>query len=147
MPQVIIKQSFEIADVLTPGGVPKLLTFKKSVAYTKAYTNTYTVAASTAIIVWVGADQPASGVTDFDLAIFISSGTLSVELTSNDGHASEELATIALMANMPLVIGADDSYYAHSASNAFGGTLDVIDKIRVYNATTSAVSFEVFLFT
>jgi hypothetical protein len=84
---------------------------------------------NTSAVLW---DADTSGnMGSFDLLILQSDVAVDVEFTANDGDAAEELFTVRLYPNVPLILGADDSYYGHAASDAFGGTgLDVIDRIR-----------------
>ncbi len=105
------------------------------------------VAADQTLVVWdtsvTGVDQP----TDFDCLILVANGTLDVELTTNEGNANEELHTFRLIASVPYILGADDSYFNHSASNAYGGTLNVINKIRVDEPNSTAVELRIILGT
>lgn len=146
MAQAIIKTILEIADPIRPVNSPSILEFTKSFPYTKKFHQIYDIAVSTSINIWTGASEPASGVQTFDFAIFIVNGNVDIEFTANDGDANEELDTKRVIKNVPLILGADDSYYNHSASDAFGGTIDIIDKIRANNpSSTETVGLEVFL--
>ena len=54
-----------------------------------------------------------------------------MEFTANEGNANEVLDVKRLVVGVPLMLGADDTYFgASGATQGFGGTLDVIDKIR-----------------
>lgn len=82
-----------------------------------------------AAVLW---DADTDGnMASFDLLILYTDVVVDLEFTTNDGDAAEELCTVRLSPGSPLILGADDSYYNHSASDAFGGSLDVIDRIRV----------------
>jgi len=81
------------------------------------------------VILW---DTSASGnLADFDVLILYTDVEVEIEYTINEGDGNEELGSFRLAANVPFILGADDAYYNHSASDAFAGSLDVIDKIRV----------------
>lgn len=87
------------------------------------------------IVLW---DATATGqtVTSFGVFCLWANQPVYVEFTTNEGHANEELHTFTLAANVMFCLGSDDSHYGHSASNALGGTLDVIDRIRVKEPNT-----------
>ena len=147
MPQVVISESIQINNALNPSGSPEVIQIAKSVPYTKEFRRTYTIPTLTAITIWDATSESASGVTDFDIAMFFSNGNIDLEFTTNEGDAAEALGTLRVVKDGPIKLFADDSYYNHSASDAFAGTLDVIDKIRAYNPTASSVSLQVFLGT
>ncbi len=69
--------------------------------------------------------------TSFDFLCILTDSEIEVEMTTNEGDGNEELMTFKVSANIPFMLGADDSWYNHSASNAWGGTEDVIDRIRI----------------
>lgn len=80
--------------------------------------------------------------SDFDFAMILSDQDVILELvTDDDASVGEEPYTIGLKANVPFVLARDDSY-ANYTVNFGGGTLDVINTIRVRNlgATTANVS-------
>ena len=77
-------------------------------------------------------------ISDFKFLALVSDGDLDVEFTANEGDANEEIGTVRLTDGLPYMLGADDSYYNHSASDAFAGTLDVIDKIRIDEPASAA---------
>ena len=76
-------------------------------------------------------EQPIS---DFDLLWIMSDKSgLYVELTTDANNGvGDEIYTVPLAANIPLILSADDSYANYTADFA-GGTADVIDRIRVRN--------------
>lgn len=76
-------------------------------------------------------DASGSDPADWQLLVIWSDVAVDLELTAGEGEATEELSSVRLAPNVPFVLGADDSYRDHDASDAFAGTLDVIDKIRV----------------
>ena len=96
------------------------------------------IAASATNIIWDPTVEATERMASFDFLALISDGILDVEFTANEAAATEELDTKRLIDAIPLMLGADDSFYGHTASNAFGGTLDVIDKIRVKEPAAAA---------
>lgn len=71
---------------------------------------------------------------DFDLLVVWSDTEVELELTCNDGHASEAIFTVKLAPNVPFFLGSDDSRYN---AGDFSGTADVIDLIRVKNSNAA----------
>lgn len=96
-----------------------------------------TIASDATVTLWDPTD-PSEDVDTFDVLFLVADGALDLELVANNGDANEELFTVRLQANTPFVLGADDSYYNHSANNAFGGSLDVIDLLRVDEPASAA---------
>jgi hypothetical protein len=81
----------------------------------------------------------------FQFLALWSDVSVDVELTTGEGEGAEELHTFRLAANVPYCLGADDSYRNHSASDAYAGSLDVIDKIRVKEPSDVAATVHMFL--
>jgi hypothetical protein len=83
----------------------------------------------------------------FSVLALISDGNLDVEMTINSGDADVEYNSFRLVKDTPFVLGADAAYYDHSAISdaAFGGTLDVIDAIRVAEPSTAAVNLTMIM--
>lgn len=76
--------------------------------------------------------------SDFDFLVITATVDMYLELTTDlDNSVGDEVYTIPLLANVPFILGRDDSY-ANYTANFAGGTLDVIQRIRVRNlgATT-----------
>lgn len=86
---------------------------------------------------------PASGVgpANFDfLAILSDTDDVVLELTTDrDAGVGKELYTVELRANIPFLLGSDDSY-ANYTENFAGGTLDVIDRILAKNLHATQVA-------
>lgn len=75
--------------------------------------------------------------SSFSFLAVWSSIEVEVELTCNEGDASEAIFTVKLVPNVPFVLGSDDSRYN---AGDLSGTADVIDLIRVKNsASTDAI--------
>lgn len=83
----------------------------------------------------------------FSVLTMVADGNLDVEMTINTGDANLEYNSFRLAKNYPFVLGADDAYYNHAATTdaAFGGTLDVIDSIRVAEPSTGSVNLTMIL--
>lgn len=63
--------------------------------------------------------------------------SIDIEFTVNEGNASETIFTLRLFAGVPLMLGADDSYFGTAAGgNAFASSLSVINKLRANNPDT-----------
>lgn len=103
---------------------------------------TIDVAADGTPTIWDPSNDSGDTTEDFTYLLMVSNGVLDVEMTINEGDANEELISFRLAADTPFLLGADDAYYNHSASNIFAGTLDVIDKIRVDEPNSVAVKLE-----
>lgn len=105
------------------------------------YDRTFQVSAAGAEI--VALYDPANGVgpADFDfLALLSDTDDVVVELTTDvNAGVGKELATLELRANIPFLLGSDDSY-ANYTENFAGGTLDVIDRIRAKSLHATQVA-------
>ena len=100
----------------------------------------YAIAADGTQVAWDPDNESSDAASDFDFMMAVSDGDLDLETTTKEGDANEELGSVRLYKNLPFMLGRDDSYYNHSASDAFGGTLDVIDKVRADKPSSSPVS-------
>lgn len=92
-------------------------------------------------------DAAASGsLADFDVFVLSADQPVDVELTIGNGEATEELVSLRLAKNVALVLGSDDAYRAHGASNVWAGSLDVIDLVRVleFNAVDATVTLSLY---
>ena len=87
------------------------------------------------------------GIANFDLMVLSTDVEVQVEMTVNEGHADEELNSFTLAANTSMVLGSDDAYYNHSASDVWGGSADVIDKIRIKEENSVAATVVLRLFS
>ena len=139
-----IETTFTLTD---PGGKTKTWTIQDTASsLTEPLEMHIPIAADETLIVW----DPTVAVTgmpaDFDRLVMYSDGILDVELTCNEGDAQEELSSIRLVANIPFMLGADDSFYTYT-TDAFAGTLDVIDKIRVDEPESSAKNLTLIFLT
>ena len=97
-----------------------------------------------AAVLW---DAAASGaLADFDVAILYSDQPVEIELTCNEGDGDEELSHFTLAKNTPVVLGSNAARYTYT-TDAFAGTLDVIDKIRAKETNSVAATVTLLLFT
>ena len=106
---------------------------------------TKSVATLTTWDVWAsGTEEP---ITDFDFLWIESDTNVILELTTDkDADVGTVVSTIEISANKPLVMTSDASYALHTADFATG-TIDVIDQLRIRNATAGTAKVRVFLAT
>ncbi len=134
--------------IIDPRGKTKTFTFTDTATSITAITEMdFAITANQTRIIWDPTQVTTENVTDFDRLILISDGTLDIEMTVNEGDANEELLSFRLAKDIPFMLGADDAYSNHSASDAFAGTLDVIDKIRVDEPSGVARNLKLILAT
>jgi hypothetical protein len=105
----------------------------------------FDVAADGTQIIWDPTNWTGMQISAFDRMILFADSDIDVELTVNEGDANEELSSFRIIKDIPFVLGADDAYYNHSASDAFAGSLDVIDKIRVDEPNSAATKVTLIL--
>jgi len=145
MAQVKLETSLEITD--TDSAI-KPITTSKTINYTALEEKEYVIATATNKIVWDPTTDGSEAVTDFDFLYIKSSGNADVEfVTDVGGEVGGEAGTVRVIGNTPLVLGADDSYANVTGVVALGGTLDVIDKIRIRNPGSSSITVRVILAT
>lgn len=101
------------------------------------------IADAATLVLWDANDFAIPATFAF-LALW-ADGQLEVELTTGEGEVTEELSSFRLAANVPFMLGADDGYRNHSASDAYAGTLDVIDKIRIKNISGATVTYNLVI--
>jgi len=86
-------------------------------------------------------------IADFDFLYIISSQNIMLELTTDlNNGVGDEVYTLPLLANMPFILGRDDSYANYSAGFA-GGTLDTIERIRASNTSGSTAEVRIVAIT
>ena len=124
------------------------LSFTDSISTLTAITHMdFAITADQTRIIWDPTVGATENVADFDRMILIADGILDIELTIFEGDANEELNSFRLVKDIPFMLGADDAWSNHSASDAFAGTLDVIDKIRVDEPESVAKNLKLILAT
>ena len=107
---------------------------------------TFDIATSATVKVF---DIDESPLGDFNvLAIEVDNDAIVEFVTDDDADVGEEVFTIGLKGGgVPLVIGRDESY-ANYTVNFGGGTLDVIETVRIKNLSGSnAVKAHVLIIT
>lgn len=145
MGNIRIKTNIEVVD--TEGSRNNYHYVYNNTTLNEYYSHILSISASETIVVWDPTSWANFNISDFDTMCLISDGNLDIELTTNEGDSNEELFTLRLVDGLPLFLGADDSYYNHSASDAYGGTLDVIDKIRAKEPEGSSKKLHILLIT
>jgi len=105
------------------------------------------VGADETIFVWDPTTWADYTPTNFATLAMISDGTLDIEMTINKADSAVEYNSFRLVANTPFILGADDAYYDHASTTdaAFGGTLDVIDAIRVDEPNNANVNLTIIM--
>ena len=125
---------------------PKTTT--STTSYTSYEEKEYSIAATTNQVVWDPSTDGSETGSDFDFFYVKADGNCDVEFVTDVGDdVGNEAGTVRVIANIPLVLGADDSYANVTGVDALGGTLDVIDKIRVRNPGSSSITVRVILAT
>ena len=109
---------------------------------------TFAITASATKSLWDPLTDATEVVADFDVLIAVPDGNLDLELDI-DQNASfgRELNSIRIVKDLPFCLGADDAYANHSAGNAFGGTLDLIERLRVKDPTAAARKLRLLMAT
>lgn len=123
------------------GTVYQLISDKLVSSNLEVYDKGITIAAAATVLVWDPNNWTGFPISSFThLLILAEDGDLELELTIGEGEADEELISMTLVQQVPLLIGSEVAFRNHGASDVFSGTLDVIDKVRVKNASdTDAV--------
>lgn len=107
-----------------------------------------TLVTATTISLW---DPTVSGTgvpADFDILVLVSDQTVLIEFTIDEGNANEQLLPITLAAGQPLVLCDDAAIRGtYTGGDGFTGTTDVIDKLRVKNASGSTATLYLLIGT
>ena len=94
---------------------------------TEAHDATHQVSSET-VTLWDA--SLAGSLASFAALLIVSDQPVELELTCNEGDANEELSHVSLARGVPFMLGEDAARYNYT-TDAFAGTLDVIDKARV----------------
>src|SRR3990167_2992290 len=94
---------------------------------------------------WDPTVEATEDMTDFDFLLIATDGNVDVEFTCNEADANETLQTRRIVSGLPYMLGADDAFYG--ATGALGGTLDVIDKLRLDEPASAAKVVTVIMAT
>jgi hypothetical protein len=124
-------------------GAPLTISGSKQVSFTAFEDKRFAMTADQTRIAWDPTVETTEAVTDFDFMFAVSDGNVDMELTANEGDGSETVSTVRLAEDMPFTLAADDAYY----NGGFGGSLDVIDKIRFDEPASTARKVRLLLFT
>lgn len=128
-------------------GSTDVVSAEKSFTFTAKEDKQFSITASATNIIWDPTIDSSEATSDFVFMYLLSNGDLDVEMTINEGDVNEELISFRLAADVPFTLGADDAYFNHLASNIYGGTLNVIDKIRVNEPNGVAVTLRFIMVT
>jgi len=113
---------------------------KKTIAAANAYIDKrFVLGSGQTLNLWDPNNDNSGGLSSFQALIIYADATVDLELTTNQGDANEELSSVRIGANIPFMLAGDESYFNHSAGDSFGGTLDVVDRIRVKEPNSQAV--------
>ncbi len=107
----------------------------------------YTIAADATQLCWdptaVATENPSS----FSFLLIWSDGNVDVEFVTDDGgDVGKIIWSQRVVKDVPLILGADDSYAAAApGDDIFAGTLDVIERIRIKDASSAERKVKVIL--
>lgn len=108
----------------------------------------YAISADATRTLWDPTNVTTEAVSDFDFALFWADGNLDLEMDiDSGGEVGREQNSIRLVKDLPLMLGADDAYANHSAGNAYGGTLDLIERFRVDEPASASRKLKAILAT
>lgn len=94
------------------------------------------IGAASATTVWDAA--ATSQLTKFQYLFIKCTQDVEIELSCNNG-ASEQIFLVTMEANTPFILTKDDSYYS-VGTDAFTGSADTIDLIRVKSTNASILT-------
>lgn len=120
---------------------------EKSVTFTAKEDKKFVISAASTQIIWNPTIDSSEATTDFDFLILFPDGDLELETTTNEGDVNEELNIDIIADGFPYILGSDASRSNHSVNDAFAGTLDVKDKLRVKNLGATAVNLRMVMVT
>lgn len=145
MAQIKIVGKISITD--ESGDTKDIPLFDSFSSVTKIEERLFALTADTTATIWNPTSWTGYAPSSFDYLVLLSDGDLDVELTADAGGTAYALNSVRLKANVPFILGADDSYGDHSADtdSAFGGTLTTINKIRVDEPNSAAVNLRMWL--
>ena len=114
-------------------------------AVTETGTREIDIAASSTNIIW-DSTSTAETITAFDYLFLSNTGANSLQIefvVDKDGSVGEELHTVTLPKGASYVLFSKSAFANHSAADAFAGTLDFVEKIRVKepNAVAGSLLF------
>ncbi|MHB1950115.1 MAG: hypothetical protein ACYCQK_01420 [Acidiferrobacteraceae bacterium] len=145
MPSIATWSAFQYTDndgsTLSDGSCDVPVLINPSTTPVK-YSNSLALAQNAKGTLWDSANSP----NDFTYAEIKSdtgdsvNGWVVIELTTDENNTyGTQYFTIALLANVPLVLGSSSSY-ANYTANFGGGTLSKIQRVRVKNLNTATAT-------
>ena len=108
----------------------------------------YSIADATTQNAWDPLAVDNEVVSDFDLLIVRSDQTVHLEEVVDDGgEVGKVVFSQPIVKDLPFMLGADDSYANPGADDAFSGTLDLIERLRIRNDSGSTAAVKIILAT
>lgn len=145
MPKVILHYGVDYDDgngtrpILNANGEA----VEKEVSGDGVHIQEFTVAASSSQVLYSSSEDISSFLVGF---VVSDSDDVMLELfTDLDNSVGDEVYTVELAADIPFILGSDDSYANYTRAFA-GGTVDAIQKLTVKNLGTAEAKVKVALF-
>lgn len=131
MAQIIEKT---VTKIIYPSGrIAEVDSLYKDSSVTEIKNKEIIVAASATITVWDISDS-SENITSLSFFKIFNNGanSIEIELTVDGGNeVGEELHTATIPSKSTYIVTSNAAYANHSAGDAFAGTIDAIEKIRV----------------
>lgn len=144
MPTIKFASTLTITDT---SGANLQVPSTKTITYTTKDDREYSITADTEQILFDPTIDVSEATSDFDFLYIISDGDALMEIECDTGaEVGREIFVITLIANVPFILGSDDSRANIISFDGFGGTLDVIDKI-VAKAGSAAITLRMIIAT
>ena len=140
MASIKIETTITITDERDITKAPFTIT-KNFTGLTRLEERDYPIAADETKIIWDPITDGSEVMTDFDLFLAWADGEVDLEFTTDLGGVPS-FDVKRLVADVPLILGADDTV---QGTGAFGQTADVIDKIRVDEPNSAARKLKVIM--
>lgn len=129
MPTIKYASTLTITDT---GGANLQVPSTKTISYTTKDDREYSITAATEQILFNPTVDVSEATSDFDFLYIISDGDALMEINADfGGEVGREIFVISLIANVPFILGSDNSMANIIAFDGFGATPDVIDKITI----------------
>ncbi len=137
MAQIKVDTTITVTD--TQGKKKKFTVTKTITGLTALEVRDYSLTADATRSLWDPATDATEAMSNFDFFMAWTDGNVDLELITDVGADNgDEAGTVRLVSDLPLMLGADDSYANVTGVDALGtGTLDVIDKIRVKEVSSA----------
>lgn len=106
----------------------------------------YSIADAGTQICWDPLAVATENASTFSFLLVWADGAVDVEFICDDGgEVGKVIWTERVVADVPLMLGADDSYANPGADDAFAGTLDKIERIRIKNSSGATRKIKVII--